>query len=96
MAIKIANLGLMYPFCFFDFLRPNPGKKCLICLKAGSKSALFSFLWLNLTSFYRFIIKKYAFFICNSFTRLKYETKKEISSDESRKGKKHDFSRVQL
>jgi len=40
--------------------------------------------------------QKFVFFICNSFTRLKYETKKEISSDESRKGKKHDFSRVQL
>ena len=61
MAIKITNLGLMNPFCFFDLLRPNPGKKSLTCLKAGLKSALFSFVWLNLTSFYRFIIKNLLF-----------------------------------
>jgi hypothetical protein len=96
MAINIANLGLMYPFCFFDLFRPNPAKKSSTCLKAGLKPVLSFFVWFNLTSFYHLIIRNLAFFIFNSFTRLKYEIKKEISSDESRKGKKHDFSRVQI
>jgi hypothetical protein len=61
MAIKIANLELMYPFCFFDFFHPNPGKKSLTCLKAGSKSVLFSFVSINLASFYHFIIKNLVF-----------------------------------
>jgi hypothetical protein len=97
MMIKIANLGLMNPFGFLDRFHPNPGKKSLTCLKAGSESVLFSFVWLNLINLLlSFHNKKFDSFILNSFTQLKYEIKKEISSNESRKGKKHDFSRVQL